>query len=145
MTLRLDIRREIILLQTPCRGTRFVDYKLVEAYFHGAQILIAHFRDALQGSVPFLKDLRDPHFAEVTAVDQEELHFLVGLRDQLLAKRTQIEEANMSDFSQADRMLGDTYHSLKTMHRYESLLYWTHQLFYETWDARQVHIREIDG
>ncbi|RMZ86329.1 hypothetical protein DV736_g6444, partial [Chaetothyriales sp. CBS 134916] len=36
-------------------GTRFEDYRLIESYFHGAQALIAHFRDAIYAHLPFLQ------------------------------------------------------------------------------------------
>ena len=34
--------------------------------------------------------------------------------------------------------------SLRTNHRYESTLYWCHQLFYENWDSTQIQIKELD-
>ena len=73
--------------KTPGRGYRFDDYMLIEGYFHSAQGLIAHFRDALYAQVPFTKDCNTQSLSKLTNIDDEETQFLVRLRDHLCQAR----------------------------------------------------------
>lgn len=107
---------------TPGKGTRFEDYNLIERYFHSAQTLIANVRDTYNGLLPIVTE----NVASLPlAKDGDEVVYLDFLR---------AEAFNMQK----------SVVCLKSEHKYESLLYWCHQLFYQDWEPFQVHIREID-
>jgi hypothetical protein len=63
-----------------------------------------------------------PKLAEVNV---EEAAFLGKLRDHLTQRK-------------------NSYEQLKHDNRYENLLYWAHQLFFDTWDPTQVYIKEMN-
>ncbi|RMZ83951.1 hypothetical protein DV737_g1374, partial [Chaetothyriales sp. CBS 132003] len=107
-------------------GTRFEDYRLIESYFHGAQALIAHFRDALYAHLPFLQSkTRSNSVVRMGELSAEETDFLLKLRNYL---RDETKNINLTN--------------LKRQHAYETPLYWAHQLFVETWDGTPVTIQE---
>ncbi|KAI6090670.1 hypothetical protein F4821DRAFT_228774 [Hypoxylon rubiginosum] len=109
---------------TPGRGTRFEDYSLIEAYFHSAQVLIAHFREAMNGHQPFHPDYTREEVSSLAGLGEDELAYLDIVRDETRKMKTSLL-------------------FLRTRHKYESMLYWCHQLFYGTWDSSQVFIREL--
>ncbi|OCK91310.1 uncharacterized protein K441DRAFT_679780 [Cenococcum geophilum 1.58] len=111
--------------ETPGRGSRFEDYRLIEPYFHSAQTLIAHFRDSFHGQVPFTKDWVSPEMPKLAEVNIEEAAFMGKLKDHLTQRK-------------------NSYEQLKHGNRYENLLYWAHQLFFDTWDPTQVYIKEMN-
>ncbi|KAF4632338.1 hypothetical protein G7Y89_g5787 [Cudoniella acicularis] len=71
---------------TPGRGYRFEDYHLVEGYFHSAQALIAHFRDALHGQKPFTIDWALSDLTSLAEVNAEEARYLQVLEHHLSKK-----------------------------------------------------------
>ncbi|KEF59889.1 uncharacterized protein A1O9_04737 [Exophiala aquamarina CBS 119918] len=67
---------------SPTGGKRFEDYKLVDSYFHGAQTLIAHFRDAPDGHTPIIQASTAPEkVAKMAEMNIEETNFMHQLRN----------------------------------------------------------------
>ncbi|KAL9625232.1 MAG: hypothetical protein Q9160_000634 [Pyrenula sp. 1 TL-2023] len=87
------------------RGRRFEDYQLIDSYFHAAQALIAHFRDALHGHLPFISGRTNYSTAvKMAELSPEENHFLHELRDYL-------NDAGRRMYSfQADGLFGANYY-----------------------------------
>ncbi|OCL15204.1 hypothetical protein AOQ84DRAFT_384184 [Glonium stellatum] len=106
------------------RGSRFEDYNLVEGYFHGAQTLIAHFRDILNGHAPFTADWRRNHPDLLANLSEKEALYFDLLTKDVIKMRDEVE-------------------SLRANHKYERTLYWCHQLFYQEWDCSPIKIREL--
>jgi hypothetical protein len=62
------------------RGSRFEDYNLVESYFHSAQVLIAHFREVVNGHLPLLAECAEGPISRPVDVDNEEAAYLEMVR-----------------------------------------------------------------
>lgn len=72
------------IVQSPNGGRRFEDYRLIESLFHGAQTLIAHFRDAPDGHLPLIQSATAPgKVAKMAEMDPEETNFMCKLRNYL--------------------------------------------------------------
>lgn len=71
----------ILRVQSPDGRTRFEDYRLIESYFHGAQTLIAHFRDAPAGHKALMQCSATPgKVAQLAEMGPKETNFMYKLQ-----------------------------------------------------------------
>jgi hypothetical protein len=84
------------LTQTPGRGSRFEDYRLVEGCFHSAQALIAHFRDAIYGQIPFTMDWASSDLSSLADVNAEEARYLQMLGQHLSKSKANLPQKKLS-------------------------------------------------
>ncbi|KAF2757567.1 hypothetical protein EJ05DRAFT_394493 [Pseudovirgaria hyperparasitica] len=107
------------------RGSRFEDYNLIESYFHGAQVLIAHFRVIINGHRPLQSGSPDQIMISHEDLDDKEVRYITMIHSQL---DTAISTANF----------------LRKHNRYENIMYWTPNLFSTSWDPSPIYIKELE-
>lgn len=100
---------------------RYNSLDLAYSYFHACKILIAHFRFVCAGFVPLSLNWRSPKASTMAHLDVDQVRFMEHIQTKIRQK----EEYLLS---------------LKANHKYESELYWCHQLFFEKWDAGNPYI-----
>ncbi|KAL8372171.1 hypothetical protein RB595_001799 [Gaeumannomyces hyphopodioides] len=111
-------------LMTPYRGSRYGNYIHIDTLFRDAQILIAHYRDMFVYHVPLTRIF----------TEMKSRSLLQGLSDD--------EVKILRDITNHLREEANTYTLLKQEGKYESQLYWCHQLFYTRWDPAPIEISE---
>ncbi|KAL8399795.1 hypothetical protein RB594_000274 [Gaeumannomyces avenae] len=111
-------------LMTPYRGSRYGNYTHIDTLFRDAQTLIARYRDMFVYHVPLTRIF----------TEMKSRPLLHGLGDD--------EAKIMRDITNHLREEANTYTLLKQEDKYESQLYWCHQLFYTRWDPAPVEVSE---
>ncbi|AEO63020.1 uncharacterized protein THITE_2084525 [Thermothielavioides terrestris NRRL 8126] len=102
-------------------GRRYSDMKLAEAWFHTTRILLSRFHFVSNGSAPLRLDWGKAGNVRFANFSDDEIKFLRDSQALMAKKRAHVEE-------------------VKSKHKYEHDLYWTHQLFSEKWEPGLPHI-----
>jgi hypothetical protein len=102
---------------------RYNSLDLAYSYFHACKILIAHFRFVCAGFVPLSLDWRSQKASTMANLDADQTRFMENIQTKIKQKEEYVL-------------------SLKANHKYESELYWCHQLFFEKWDPGKPWIED---
>lgn len=116
----------------------------MEGFFHGAKILLAHFHFVCRGAVPLSVNWRDPETSNFAKLDKEQVSFLESIQ-------LKIKESGMTHLPNSRHrlfsiiiltsfVLEQAVMSFRAKHKYESYLYWSHQLFFDNWKPGVTHI-----
>jgi len=96
---------------------RYNSIHLAEEYFHGTNILLAHFHYGHKGTTPLIL-LRDKKAARsIPGLQDHQTEFLYRLQ-----RRIQTESGRLI--------------ALRSAHQYEADLFWSHQMFLQDWDPK---------
>lgn len=102
---------------------RYNSLDLAYSYFHACKILIAHFRFVCAGFVPLSLNWRSQKASTMANLDADQTRFMESIQTKIKQKEEYVL-------------------SLKANHKYESELYWCHQLFFEKWDPGKPWIED---
>jgi hypothetical protein len=120
----------VVKEQTNCIQRRYNSMALGEQYFHGANIILAHFHHLCNGTSPFLLDPAEDGTRRVAGLHDQQSQFLDKIQHLVRSE---------SKFRTAYRLrvthnrTEQRVKSLRADHRYEDELYWSHQLFFKSW------------
>ncbi|XXG96076.1 hypothetical protein Hte_002353 [Hypoxylon texense] len=104
-------------------GRRFPNLPLLESYFHSARILLSHFHYVCRGFAAIQSDWTNPGVVKFACLDGEQQGFMKQMKDQVNKQE-------------------DELRLLRRENKYDSLLYWTHQLFFSGWQhGGPIHIQ----
>jgi hypothetical protein len=92
-------------------------------YFHTCNLLIAHFHFVCVGFAPLKLDWTSANASTMAVLDLDQVRFLRQLQDMIRQKEKHVL-------------------SLRAKRRYESELYWCHQLFFEKWKWEKLRIED---
>jgi hypothetical protein len=98
---------------------RYNSPQLAEAYFRACKTMIAHFHYTCNFAMHPLLDWTSKSGKSIAKLDASEIDFLRDLQGRAVRKRSEL--------------LG-----LRAHHQFEEPSYWTHQLFFEGWNAGDV-------
>lgn len=97
---------------------RYNSMKLGEEYFHGANIILAHFHYLCCGTSPLLLDPAEDGLRRVAGLHDHHAEFLDKLQHMIRSEK--------------QRVMG-----LRRGRCYEEELYWSHQLFFKNWTPEE--------
>lgn len=100
---------------------RYNSIPLAIEYFHGTNIVLAHFHNLHNGSSPLHLDTKSKRVRNIEGLLEGEITFLSAVRDSINARAQEMQE-------------------LRRAHCYEEDLYWSHQLFSQDWVPEDRHI-----
>jgi hypothetical protein len=104
-------------------GTSVGRYPLWEIRLHSARTILAHFHHVCRGPAALSLSRRPPPSSERGGEDTKS-KYLEGLKGQINRRTIMLQE-------------------LRTNHRYESELYWGHQMFFEGWEPGHDYVVEL--
>ncbi|KAK3985492.1 hypothetical protein QBC44DRAFT_335102 [Cladorrhinum sp. PSN332] len=95
--------------------TKYSNIKFLEAAFHTAKVILSRFHFVCNGSVPLKCDWTSTKTIEMARLEGHEVEFMKNT--QAMIRQREMEVL-----------------TLRASRKYESSLYWSHQLFIEDWD-----------
>jgi len=100
---------------------RYNSVELAEEYFHGTNILLAHFHYGCNGTAALMQLSSKSIPKNITGLQDHQKEFLHKLRREVQAQKNQM-------------LL------IRSTHQYETEMFWSHQLFFQDWkpDDRNV-------
>jgi len=100
---------------------RYNDLELAKEYFHGTNIILAHFNHLHNGTSPLRLESSGSDLKRATGLQEHQADILEKVKKQVRAQEDQLVE-------------------LRKGHHYETELFWTHQLFFQKWKPEERHI-----
>ncbi|KAK4169918.1 hypothetical protein QBC43DRAFT_306835 [Cladorrhinum sp. PSN259] len=108
-------KHSVFHARTHSMPTKYSNVKFLEATFHTAKVILSRFHFVCNGSVPLKCDWKSAKTIEMARLDGDQVEFM---------KKTQV----------MIRQRENDVRALRGSRKFESSLYWCHQLFFEDWD-----------
>jgi len=102
---------------------RYNSIPLAEEYFHTCRIVLANFHHVCRGAVPLNREWSKTPATKNMELDSEQAMFIMSVRTKMAERAEEVR-------------------ILRKEHRYESGLYWCHQLFEDKWEPGTLSIKD---
>lgn len=106
--------------------------------------MLAYFHYVSCGSTPLNLDFTSPNTARLAALNAEQIQYLGNLKKEINVKGN--IDIHLEPLPWLLTLQIEFYMlSLRAKHKYETDLYWCHQMFFPNWRPGNGHIQELRG